>query len=170
MKIGFVVNDVRTEQATFTTTRLAMTAVNRGHECYTLGVGDFVYAQDGSIHAHAKSVSGGNYDSLQEYLKELQSDDRELQKIKVNDLDILLLRNDPSEDAAKRPWAQSSGILFGQLAASSGVIVLNDPVNLANAINKTYFQHFPEQVRPRTCISRDGKGSGKRGAGISPIH
>jgi glutathione synthase len=36
-----------------------------------------------------------------------------------------------------------------------GVIVLNDPVNLANAINKTYFQHFPEQVRPKTCISRD---------------
>jgi glutathione synthase len=33
--------------------------------------------------------------------------------------------------------------------------VLNDPVNLANALNKTYFQHFPEQVRPGTCITRD---------------
>jgi glutathione synthase len=155
MKIGFVVNDVRTEQAAFTTIRLAMTAANRGHVCYLLGVGDFVYARDGSIHAHACSLSGSNYDSLQEFLKELQSGDGERQKIKVDDLDILLLRNDPAEDATKRPWAQSSGILFGQLAASAGVIVLNDPVNLANAINKTYFQHFPEQVRPRTCISRD---------------
>src|SRR5690606_2459617 len=36
-----------------------------------------------------------------------------------------------------------------------GVIVLNDPSNLARALNKTYLQHFPEQVRPRTCISRD---------------
>jgi glutathione synthase len=52
-------------------------------------------------------------------------------------------------------WAQTSGILFGQLAVRRGVLVLNDPVNLANALNKTYFQHFPEQVRPRTCISRD---------------
>ncbi len=157
MKIGFVVNDVMTEQAAFTTTRLSMTAVNRGHEAYTLGVGDFVYAPDGAIHARARSVTGDNYDSLRDYLKELQSDDHEAQKIRVNDLDILLLRNDPSEDASKRPWAQASGILFGQLAATSGVIVLNDPVNLANAINKTYFQHFPEQVRPRTCISRDIK-------------
>jgi glutathione synthase len=33
--------------------------------------------------------------------------------------------------------------------------VLNDPSRLAHALNKTYFQHFPEQVRPRTCISRD---------------
>lgn len=26
---------------------------------------------------------------------------------------------------------------------------------MAIAINKTYFQHFPEQVRPKTCISRE---------------
>jgi glutathione synthase len=36
-----------------------------------------------------------------------------------------------------------------------GVIVLNDPNGLAKATNKTYFQLFPEQVRPRTLISRD---------------
>ena len=36
-----------------------------------------------------------------------------------------------------------------------GTIVLNDPYHLANAINKTYFQHFPEQVRPNTLISHD---------------
>ena len=34
-------------------------------------------------------------------------------------------------------------------------MVLNDPENLARAINKTYFQHFPEEVRPKTCISRN---------------
>jgi glutathione synthase len=33
-------------------------------------------------------------------------------------------------------------------------MVLNDPEHLAHALNKTYFQHFPEEVRPRTCISR----------------
>ena len=148
MKIGFVVNDLRTELSTYTTTRLSMAAVNMGHQSYALGVGDFAYAPDGSIHAHAKSVSGDKYDSIDVYLDELQNDASESQKIKVDDLDVLLLRNDPSEDAVERPWAQTSGILFAQLAAAAGVIVLNDPVNLANAINKTYFQHFPEQVRP----------------------
>ena len=34
MRIGFVVNDVATEEAAYTTTRLAMTAVNRGHESW----------------------------------------------------------------------------------------------------------------------------------------
>jgi len=155
MKIGFVVNDVHTEQAVFTTTRLSMAAVNMGHQSYALGVGDFVYAADGSLHAHARSVSGNNYESLTDYLKELQSDETQAERIRLNDLDVLLLRNDPSDDAAERAWAQTSGILFGQLAAAAGVIVLNDPVCLANAINKTYFQHFPEQVRPKTCISRD---------------
>ena len=38
-----------------------------------------------------------------------------------------------------------------------GVIVLNDPNGLAKATNKMYFQLFPEEVRPRTLISRDRK-------------
>jgi glutathione synthase len=45
-------------------------------------------------------------------------------------------------------------VLFGQLAAAAGVLVVNDPVHLADALNKTYFQHFPDEVRPRTLISR----------------
>jgi glutathione synthase len=41
------------------------------------------------------------------------------------------------------------------LIAASGVLVVNDPWHLAHALNKAYFQHFPEVVRPRTLISRD---------------
>ena len=155
MRIGFVVNDVETEQAAYTTTRLAMCAVNLGHQAFTLGVADFVYKPDGSIFANARSAEGHEYDSLTTFMDELQGDDAPIEQIRVDDLDVLLLRNDPSEDKAERAWAQTSGILFGQLAVRRGVLVLNDPVNLANALNKTYFQHFPEQVRPRTCISRD---------------
>jgi glutathione synthase len=36
-----------------------------------------------------------------------------------------------------------------------GVIVLNDPNGLSGALNKMYFQLFPEDVRPRTIITRD---------------
>jgi glutathione synthase len=155
MRIGFVVNDVGTEQAGYTTTRLAMSAVNHGHEAWTLGVGDFVYKPDGSVHANARAVSGKEYDSLPDYMKELQGDEARQEQISLDDVDVLMLRNDPSEDTAERAWAQTTGILFGQLAAQRGTIVVNDPSNLANALNKTYFQHFPEQVRPKTCISRD---------------
>jgi glutathione synthase len=154
MKIGFVVNDVKTEEPAYTTTRLAMTAVNLGHKSYTFGVGDFMYAADGSIHARARTTNGKTHKTLEKFLKLLQSDDLKPETICLDDLDVLLLRNDPSTDATERPWAASSGILFGQLVAHRGVMVLNDPEHLAHALNKTYFQHFPEEVRPKTCISR----------------
>jgi glutathione synthase len=41
------------------------------------------------------------------------------------------------------------------MAMRHGVIVLNDPNGLAKALNKMYFQDFPEDVRPRTLITRN---------------
>jgi glutathione synthase len=155
MKIAFVVNKVETELADFTTTRLAMAAVHAGHSVALFGVGDFIYALDGSIHAHARCPARQEYDSRESFLGELQQGDARVERIAVDECDVLMLRNDPSTDAVERPWAQSAAILFGQLAASRGVLVVNDPEHLATALNKTYFQHFPEEVRPRTCISRN---------------
>ena len=40
MKIGFIVNDVMTEEAGYTTTRLGCEAVNFGHQVFVCGVGD----------------------------------------------------------------------------------------------------------------------------------
>jgi glutathione synthase len=85
----------------------------------------------------------------------LQREDAPIERIELADLDILLLRNNPSDDAAERPWAQSAGVIFGQVAARQGVMVLNDPSRLANALNKLYFQVFPEEVRPSSLITRD---------------
>ena len=89
------------------------------------------------------------------YLADLQGKKARVERITVDELDILMLRNDPSTDMGLRSWAQSSGIIFGRAAMRHGVIVLNDPNGLAKAMNKMYFQLFPEQVRPRTLITRD---------------
>jgi glutathione synthase len=155
MKIAFVVNDVLTEVPAYTTTRLAMAARNVGHEVFVFGVGDFVYATDGSIHARAHTAHGRSYKSLEKFLGELQSADNAAESINLDEMDAVLLRNDPAADAVERPWAQSAGVLFGQFVAKRGVMVLNDPHYLSQAINKTYFQQFPEEIRPRTCISRN---------------
>src|SRR5690606_33133526 len=45
--------------------------------------------------------------------------------------------------------------IFGEIAMRNGVIVLNHPSSLAGAVNKMYFQHFPEIIRPKTIITRD---------------
>ena len=54
MKIGFLVNDVKTEKAGFTTTRLGCEALNMGHEVCVFGVGDVAYDADENVRARAK--------------------------------------------------------------------------------------------------------------------
>jgi glutathione synthase len=88
-------------------------------------------------------------------LRDLQGSKAVQERITVDDLDVLMLRSDPSNDTGYRAWAQSSGIIFGRVAMRSGVIVVNDPDGLAKALNKMYFQYFPEEVRPRTIITRE---------------
>ncbi|MEX2622599.1 MAG: glutathione synthetase [Acidimicrobiia bacterium] len=156
MRIGMVVNRVATEQPGFTTTRLAMTASKRGHDVWVMGVDNFAHDPDGSVTATARRASVKSHRTLKAYLERVQSDEA-VERIVLDDLDVLMMRNDPAEDVTDRPWAVSSGFLFGQLAVSRGVLVVNDPASLANAVNKTYFQHFPEEVRPRTMISRDSE-------------
>jgi glutathione synthase len=155
LKIGLIVNDIATEAKGYTTTRLGMSAINQGHEVWVIGVGDLIYNTNDTVSAHAHSVMRTNYKSTETYLKELQGDKAKKERIVLNDLDVVLLRNDPSDDTTKRPWAVSAGIIFGRMAMRGGVIVLNDPDGLAKATNKMYFQGFPEEVRPATIITRN---------------
>lgn len=155
MRLGLVVNRIETEQAGYTTTRLGMWAVNRGHEVWVMGLEDFAYDVDESIRARARRVPKKKYKSGNLYLNMLQGKKAIWERISVDDLDVLMLRSDPANEMGQRSWAGAAGIIFGRLAMRHGVIVLNDPNGLAKAVNKTYFQLFPEEVRPKTVITRD---------------
>ncbi|MBN2474176.1 MAG: glutathione synthase [Pirellulales bacterium] len=155
MRIGFIVNDVMTEEASFTTVRLACEAINHGHEAFVFGVGDVAYDPDEFIRARARTVSKKSYKSHVTFLRDLQGPKADRQRITVDELDVLMLRNVPSDDYIKRPWATNAAAEFGRVAMRHGVIVVNDPNGLAKASSKMYFQLFPEEVRPRTVITRD---------------
>jgi len=155
MRIGFVVNDLDTEAPSYTTTRLALAATQMEHEAWLMGVGDFTYQPDGSLAARARAGAAKQYKSPERYLGDVRGEGGVEAQLQLNDLDVVLLRNDPADDAVDRPWAVTAGVALGQLIAASGVFVVNDPGHLADALNKAYFQHFPEVVRPRTLISRD---------------
>jgi glutathione synthase len=157
MKIGFLVNSIETEKAGFTTTRLACEAVNKGHDIFVFGVGDLAYDSDEYIRARARTVSKKSYGSNETFFKEIQGPKATHKRITVDDLDVLMLRNVPSDDFINRPWASTIATEFGRIAMRHGVIVLNDPNGLAKASSKIYLQLFPEEVRPHTLITRDNR-------------
>jgi glutathione synthase len=158
MKIGFVVNDISTEKAAFTTTLLAMEASNRGHEVYMIGVGDFYLDPDDNVRAQTiASPMGKTFKNSSKYLSKIQAQEAVKRRISLEDLDLLILRNSPSQDKKSRPWAVKAGMDFGRLVANCGVIVLNDPVGLSHVSNRMYLQLLPEKIRPRSIVTRDRK-------------
>jgi glutathione synthase len=152
MKTAFVINDYDTEESYFTTTRLALQALQMGHDVFYIAVEDFSYTASGQMGAHARKAPRKKFRSPQIFMEEVFAVEKNL--IESKDLDVLMLRNDPSADLEERPWAQYSGVVFGQLAKKNGVLVLNNPDMLAKATNKMYFQYFHEIIRPETIITR----------------
>lgn len=154
MRLGIIVNDIHTEWGDYTTTHLAIAATNLGHEVWYMGVADLVYGPDEKTHGYASRVPNKKYRSGDAYLSALNDKKAYSEKICMDELDVLLLRNNPANDVNTRPWARLAGINFARLAMRHGVIVLNDPEGLTQAINKMYLQAFPEEVRPRALITR----------------
>ena len=155
MIIAFVVNDMMTELVDYTTTHLALEAIRRGHDVWYVGLSDFTYDSDEMVHADVRGPVGRTYESTGELLGELQSDRARRDRITVDKIDVLMLRNDPSDEIHTRPWARLAATNFGRLAMRHGVIVVNDPDGLYHAINKIYLQYFPKSVRPRSIVTRN---------------
>ena len=154
MRLGFVLNDVMNEALPSTTINLVLSALHMGHEVWLMGVGDFAYDPNDTIHANAVSASKKRFKDAEDFMRHILSKDAKKERITVEDLDVLMLRNDPAADFDK-PWAQHASLVFGSAAVKHGVIVLNDPVGLTKAINKMYFQHFPKSIRLKTLITKN---------------
>ena len=152
MKLGFFVNEVAREKPEYSTTRMARAAIELGHEVHYLDANSFTFRPDDRVLASAQTA-GTASGTREQFLEELQA--AQPNTFDLAELDVLLLRNDPGEDLDDRPWAAATHIVFGHVAQSLGVEVVNDPAGLARAANKLYLQEFPQHVRPRTLISRD---------------
>lgn len=154
MKIAFIINDHKTEKPNYTTPGLGYAAYKRGHDVYYIGVGELSYASKGHLSVRCKTIKADKkYNSQETYFKAVQKED--FTRISSEELDVLFLRNNPADEINERDWAYNAAFIFGEIAMRNGVIVLNHPSSLASAVNKMYFQHFPEIIRPKTVISRD---------------
>ncbi|SDM35653.1 glutathione synthase [Catalinimonas alkaloidigena] len=156
MKIGFVINSLELEEAEYyTTTWLALAAHQKGHTIYYIEVGDLTYYSAGHMGSLARVVTPRQkFKTPHELLGAIKSEDAKQVTITSEDLDVLWLRYNPVDERDDREWIRQGGLVFAQVASDAGVLVLNDPYTLSHAINKMYFQHFPELVRPKTIITR----------------
>ncbi|RWB55417.1 glutathione synthetase [Mesorhizobium sp.] len=154
MRIAFFVNSIESETPGYTTTTLALAAVQRGHSVVYVEPGDFILRPDDSLAVSVAVLPDASYKTPDKLHAALKDAAKQKKTFVISDIDILFLRNDPSLDVRDRPWAANAGIMFGRLAAEQGVIVVNDPDGLAQAQSKLYLQTFPEAVRPATLISR----------------
>jgi glutathione synthase len=154
MRLGIVTNDVRDLGPQFATTRLAYTALERGHDVWMISVGDISYDEDERIRACGWRAPRKAWKTGTAFLDALRGAGGVREPLTVDDLDVLLLRENPGKDS-DRPWAQLAGIMFGRMCAQRGVVVVNDPDGLSRAMSKMYLQEFPEDIRPKTLISRD---------------
>src|SRR5690349_11148402 len=105
----------------------------RGHTVDYLTPEDFVLQSDDSLCAHARTLPNKKWKDRDEFFAALKSPKTKREPIDMADVDVLMLRNDPSIDF-ERSWAMEAGILFGREAAKRGTIVLNDPDSLGKAI------------------------------------
>ncbi|EKF56436.1 glutathione synthetase [Galbibacter marinus] len=155
MKICFVLNKISTEKAG-TSVALMTKAHNMGHEVYAMGVGDFKFQHQGTIFLYAKSVDPSTkVETPKKYLKVLQSGSAKETAIESTDLDVLFIRNNPTEEGASRHWAEQSGLAFGRMIQQQGVLVLNDANALSYGfIDKLYFEELPQEIKPASIITR----------------
>ena len=156
MKICFVVNNVHTEGAG-STVYIMHEAVKRKHEVYLMGVGDFSFTQTEALSINSTYLPEGHKsETPEEYLKLLQGEKGKKKKITAKDLDVLFIRNNPTEEGSNRQWAEQAGEAFGRMVQQEGVLVLNDAYALSHAfIDKLYFEELPQHIKPASLITRD---------------
>jgi glutathione synthase len=153
MRLAFFVLDVATEIDEYTTTRLARAAAQGGHDVWYVGVGDVEHGEgDGQLSAWARAARFNEDDTLESFMNRIKEYHSE--RIVLDDLDALFLRNETVDDLQERPWASPLGVVFGQMLKARGVTVVNDPMSLVRATSKLYLEEFPEKIRPRSLVTR----------------
>ena len=123
MKICFVVNSVETEKSG-TTAFIMHEARKRGHDVYAMGVGDFSFTNKQELGVIATSLpKNAAPKTAKEFIEILHSDKAKKEKIIAKELDVLFIRNNPTEEAEGRNWAEHSGVAFGRMVQKEGVLV-----------------------------------------------
>ena len=158
MRLCFVVNSVRTQRPTYTTAHLAFSAFKRGHDVGFVSVDALSQGEgdDDEVRGELFRPKPGRIRDVAAYVKRLCAPSAEREQARLNDFDVVFLRNNPH--TGKREGVQrdslNPAIDFGRRLKQAGVLVVNDPDGLSRAGSKMYLAGFPVELRPRTLVTR----------------
>jgi glutathione synthase len=153
MRVCFVVNNVKTQKATYTTLCLAFAGHRRGHDIAFVSVDAFSQGEGSEIIADVVRPKPGRFRDAASYAKALTSPAALREEARLADFDVVFLRNNPNAGASDGDTFNPA-LDFGRRLKTQGVLVVNDPDGLSRAGSKMYLAGFPHELRPRTLITR----------------
>jgi glutathione synthase len=154
MRVCFVVNNVRTQRATYTTLCLAFAGHRRGHDIAFASVDAFSQGEGADIVAEVVRPKPGRLRDAAAYTRALTAATAPREDARLADFDVVFLRNNPNAGVHADGDAFNPALDFGRRLKSQGVLVVNDPDGLSRAGSKMYLAGFPAELRPRTLITR----------------
>lgn len=149
MKAVFLVNNVRALQPTMSTTLLALTMANEGHETWLTDVASLSMRKDGLIYASAHGVRSARADGSTAIADALIDEET---TILLSEVDLLWLRVNPARDPRKQ--VQQTALEMARILESRGVFVANRASGLTRAGSKIYLHRIAPEFRPMTMVTR----------------
>jgi glutathione synthase len=154
VRLCFVVNNVRTQRPTYATQHLAWEALRRGHDVRFLSIDAFSWDDDQRLRGATVRPRSDGFTSARKYCRALTAEDAIVEETALDEMDVVFLRNNPAVGTGAGDVRINPAIDFGRWLARAGVLVVNDPDGLVRAGSKMYLAGFPEDIRPRTLVSR----------------
>ena len=158
MRIAFVVADTTAQSPTYGTLYLARAALRRDHEVLFVGVDELTYSPEGRVLARAVRATGTPQTTAQ-LAAELAAPEAKREELDLSACDAVFLRYNPTREA-KNGAAASPGpkvnpaVEFGWRVRLGGTLVINDPEGVQRAGGRMYLSGLPQEIRPRTLITR----------------
>ncbi len=156
MNICFTVSQVESE-AVGTTVHLIQKAYERNHTVYVMDVGGFNFHHNAPMSIDCKKLPiNWKYDSIEAFYDKVKDESLKYTSVTSADIDVIFLRNNPTEETDDRRWAEHSAIAFSRMIQQEDVLVLNDAFALSHAyIDKLYFEELPAEIKPDSLITRN---------------
>lgn len=155
MRLCFVVNNPRTQRPTYTTLHVAYEAHRRGHEVRFVSALALSHGDDARVYGHGVGVPrGAAVESPAAYCAALVGEAALAERLSLGDCDVVLLRNNPNVGEPLPGAARANPAIDFARLIKGKTLVVNDPDGLRRAGSKMYLAGLPEEVRPRTLVTR----------------